>query len=58
MNKRQRIGGIIAAVGIITLLGAAGSSDLGVISAGSALIQGIIGLLVTLVGLLLGGYMQ
>ena len=58
MNKRQRMGGIIAAVGIIILLGAAGSSDLGVISAGRALIQGIIGLLVALVGLLLGGYMQ
>ena len=58
MKKRQRVGGIIAAVGIIILLGAAGSSDLGVISAGRALIQGIIGLLTALVGLLLGGYIQ
>ena len=58
MNKRQRIGGIIAAIGILTLLGSAGSSDLGVISASRAFIQGIIGLLVALVGLLIGGYMQ
>lgn len=58
MNKRPRVGGIIAAIGILTLLGSAGSSDLGVISAGGAFVQGIIGLLTTLVGLLLGGYMQ
>ena len=58
MNKRQRIGGIIAAVGIMLLLGSAGSSDLGVISAGRAFIQGVIGLLTALVGALLGGYIQ
>lgn len=58
MNKRQRVGGIIAAAGMIILLGSAGSSDLGVISAGGAFVQGLIGLLTALVGLLLGGYMQ
>lgn len=58
MNKRQRVGGIIAAAGMIILLGSAGSSDLGVISAGGAFVRGLIGLLTALVGLLLGGYMQ